>query len=210
MRLIRGRLRKSLGSTSFHSASTDFTLVKKPGDYRIIAGGVTSPVIRIRSNVYAGAADTLLYYMREQRSGFNPLFKTVVHTRDGIVVDDSTRAVFANISATGTSGLQHDLAGAAASLDVLVGLAGTVEGVGRVDVRPHPPGGDTLEHLLHPAKSIETGAVAPTHCGSALSNRAGLVHRRQELPCQALAQFFVGPRTTWTPASGPTTCSPRG
>jgi endoglucanase len=30
--------------------------------------------------------------MREQRSGFNPLFKTLVHTRDGIVVDDSTRA----------------------------------------------------------------------------------------------------------------------
>ena len=70
----------------------DFTLVTKPGDYRIIAGGVTSPVVRIRSNVYAGAADTLLYYMREQRSGFNPLFKTVVHTRDGIVVDDSSRA----------------------------------------------------------------------------------------------------------------------
>ena len=30
--------------------------------------------------------------MREQRSGFNPLFKKVVHTRDGIVVDDSARA----------------------------------------------------------------------------------------------------------------------
>src|SRR6266566_138785 len=29
--------------------------------------------------------------MREQRSGFNPLFKTVVHTHDGIVVDDSSR-----------------------------------------------------------------------------------------------------------------------
>lgn len=67
----------------------DFSSLKKPGDYRITAGGVTSPVVRIRANVYAGAADTLLYYMREQRSGYNPLFKTVVHTRDGIVVDDS-------------------------------------------------------------------------------------------------------------------------
>ncbi|HEY6088651.1 MAG TPA: glycoside hydrolase family 9 protein [Gemmatimonadaceae bacterium] len=70
----------------------DFSSVEQSGDYHIIAGGVTSPVIRIRSNVYAGAADTLLYYMREQRSGFNPLFKTVVHARDGIVVDDSVRA----------------------------------------------------------------------------------------------------------------------
>jgi hypothetical protein len=70
----------------------DFSTVTKPGDYRITAGGVTSPAVRIRRDPYAGAADTLLYYMREQRSGFNPLFKTVVHTRDGIVVDDSVRA----------------------------------------------------------------------------------------------------------------------
>jgi endoglucanase len=70
----------------------DFSSIRKPGEYRITAGGSSSPVVRIRPNAYAGAADTLLYYMREQRSGFNPLFKTVVHTRDGIVVDDSARA----------------------------------------------------------------------------------------------------------------------
>ena len=70
----------------------DFSSIRKPGEFRVSAGGVTSPIIRIRTNAYAGAADTLLYYMREQRSGFNPLFKTVVHTRDGIVVDDSLRA----------------------------------------------------------------------------------------------------------------------
>ncbi|MFL5570078.1 MAG: glycoside hydrolase family 9 protein [Gemmatimonadaceae bacterium] len=69
----------------------DFSSVKATGDYHISAGGITSPLVRIRDNVYAGAADTLLYYMREQRSGFNPLFKTVVHTHDGIVVDDHVR-----------------------------------------------------------------------------------------------------------------------
>ena len=70
----------------------DFSAIRKPGEYRIYAGGATSPVVRIRNNAYAGASDTLLYYMREQRSGFNPLFKKVVHIRDGIVVDDSARA----------------------------------------------------------------------------------------------------------------------
>ncbi|MFL5599641.1 MAG: glycoside hydrolase family 9 protein [Gemmatimonadaceae bacterium] len=70
----------------------DFSSVKATGGYHISAGGITSPLVRIRDNVYAGAADTLLYYMREQRSGFNPLFKTVVHTHDGIVVDDHVRA----------------------------------------------------------------------------------------------------------------------
>jgi endoglucanase len=70
----------------------DFSSIRAPGDYRIRAGEATSPRIRVRSNVYAGTADTLLYYMREQRSGYNPLFKQVVHTHDGIVVDDSSRA----------------------------------------------------------------------------------------------------------------------
>jgi len=70
----------------------DFSAIRKPGEYHVSAGGVTSPIVRIRTNAYAGAADTLLYYMREQRSGFNPLFKTVVHARDGIVVDDSSRS----------------------------------------------------------------------------------------------------------------------
>ena len=70
----------------------DFSSIRKPGEYKLFTGGVESPTIRIRPNAYAGAADTLLYYMREQRSGFNPLFKKVVHLRDGIVVDDSARA----------------------------------------------------------------------------------------------------------------------
>jgi endoglucanase len=70
----------------------DFSAIKKSGDYRLTVAGANPPVVRIRKNPYAGAADTLLYYMREQRSGFNPLFKTVVHTHDGIVVDDSPRA----------------------------------------------------------------------------------------------------------------------
>src|SRR5256714_326026 len=70
----------------------DFSSVQRVGNYRLSAGDVVSPLVRIRADAYAGAADTLLYYMREQRSGYNPLFKTVVHTHDGIVVDDSARS----------------------------------------------------------------------------------------------------------------------
>jgi hypothetical protein len=70
----------------------DFSSVTKPGEYRILAAGLVSPLVRVRNDAYAGAADTLLYYMREQRSGYNPLFRTVVHAHDGIVVDDPPRA----------------------------------------------------------------------------------------------------------------------
>ncbi len=69
----------------------DFSALTQSGEYHIIASEASSPLVRIRENAYAGAADTLLYYMREQRSGYNPLFNAVVHTHDGIVVDDSTR-----------------------------------------------------------------------------------------------------------------------
>jgi len=59
---------------------------------------ISSP-FRIGHDVYAGGADTLLYYMREQRSGWNPLFKDSVHKYDGNVIDDSGRVVkFAPVS----------------------------------------------------------------------------------------------------------------
>jgi endoglucanase len=54
----------------------DFTPVSAAGRYVIEAAGVKSPTIRVGTNVYDGGADTLLYYLRQQRSGFNPSFAT--------------------------------------------------------------------------------------------------------------------------------------
>lgn len=66
----------------------DFTGLREPGTYRVVAGGASSPPVRIGRGVYAGAADTLLAYMRQQRSGWNPVFRDSVHERtDGILVD---------------------------------------------------------------------------------------------------------------------------
>ena len=66
----------------------DFSALRRPGRYTVRAGGVTSPVVRIGADVYAGAIDTLLSFMRVQRSGFNPFFRDSVHVRtDAILVD---------------------------------------------------------------------------------------------------------------------------
>lgn len=70
----------------------DFSSVRTAGGYRIVAGGDTSREFRISRDAYTGTADTLLYYMRQQRSGYNPLHRTTVHTKDGIIVDDPVRA----------------------------------------------------------------------------------------------------------------------
>ncbi|HEX7940611.1 MAG TPA: glycoside hydrolase family 9 protein [Gemmatimonadaceae bacterium] len=70
----------------------DFSSLAREGRYRVVAGSLSSRSFRIARDVYAGAADTLLYYLRQQRSGFNPLFRDSVHTHDGIIVDDSVMA----------------------------------------------------------------------------------------------------------------------
>ena len=63
-----------------------FSSFRRAGTYRIVADGVRSPAFRIATNAYAGVADDLLVFMRDERSGYNPLFRAAVHTHDGIVV----------------------------------------------------------------------------------------------------------------------------
>ncbi|MBV9773833.1 MAG: glycoside hydrolase family 9 protein, partial [Gemmatimonadetes bacterium] len=71
----------------------DFGALRRPGTYRIAAGDAVSPPVHVGEDVYRGAADTLLAYMREQRSGYNPLFRDSVHSRtDALLVDHPTRA----------------------------------------------------------------------------------------------------------------------
>ena len=64
----------------------NFSSFKKPGRYYLQAGGVKSPEFEIGDDVYKGAADFCLRYMRQQRSGFNPFLKDSCHTHDGYVL----------------------------------------------------------------------------------------------------------------------------
>lgn len=76
----------------------NFSSFKKPGRYYLQAGGVKSSEFEIGDDVYKGAADFCLRYMRQQRTGFNPYLKDSCHTQDGYVlygekagIKDSTR-----------------------------------------------------------------------------------------------------------------------
>ena len=64
----------------------NFSAYKKPGRYYLQAGDAISPEFSIGDDVYKGAADFCLRYMRQQRSGFNPFLKDSCHTRDGYVL----------------------------------------------------------------------------------------------------------------------------
>jgi hypothetical protein len=77
----------------------DFTEITREGEYTIRAGGVTSPRVRIGARVYAGVVDTLLGYMRQQRSLYNPLLRDSAHEKtDGILVDHGRAGEFIYVS----------------------------------------------------------------------------------------------------------------
>ena len=62
----------------------NFSTVQKPGRYYLrTSDGIRSPGFQIGEDVYKGAADFCLRYMRQQRSGFNPFLKDSCHTHDG-------------------------------------------------------------------------------------------------------------------------------
>ena len=61
----------------------NFSSYKKPGVYYLKAGKAVSPAFKINDDVYKGTADFCLFYMRQQRSGFNPFLKDSCHTHDG-------------------------------------------------------------------------------------------------------------------------------
>lgn len=74
-----------------NGARLDFTAFSTPGAYYIAAGGVQSPVFRVGWDVYDGAADFLLNYMRQQRCGWNPCLKDSCHTHDGFIIYHPTK-----------------------------------------------------------------------------------------------------------------------
>ena len=71
-----------------------FSSVTTPGEYKLVGCGEQSPIFRIGNDVYAGAQEIPLYYMRQQRCGYNPSLGTHCHQHDGILVlsgeDDGT------------------------------------------------------------------------------------------------------------------------
>ncbi len=60
-----------------------FSSFVQPGKYYLQCGNAQSPVFVISNNVYDGAADFSLNYLRQQRSGFNPFLNDSCHTGDG-------------------------------------------------------------------------------------------------------------------------------
>ncbi|HWI93551.1 MAG TPA: glycoside hydrolase family 9 protein [Flavisolibacter sp.] len=85
---FNGSAGKAFGSYGPFSQTyrLNFSSFKKVGKYYLQVGKTKSPEFTIGENVYEGAADFCLRYMRQQRSGFNPFLKDSCHTHDGYVL----------------------------------------------------------------------------------------------------------------------------
>lgn len=101
----------------------DFTAYKKNGTYTLRAGNAISPEFRIAGDVYKGAADFALKYMRQQRSGYNPYLKDSCHTKDGYTMygpmPDSTHIDVSGGWHDATDYLQYSMTSANATYHLL-------------------------------------------------------------------------------------------
>jgi hypothetical protein len=69
-----------------HAARLNFSDFKEHGTFYIKSNNIKSDFFRIGYNLYNGASDFLLRYMRQQRCGFNPYINEKCHQNDGFVI----------------------------------------------------------------------------------------------------------------------------
>ena len=83
--VFTGKMGKAFGAYGPFTQTyrLNFSTFTKPGRYYLQCGDTKSPEFEIGDDVYKGAADFCLRYMRQQRCGFNPFFKDSCHTHDG-------------------------------------------------------------------------------------------------------------------------------
>jgi hypothetical protein len=134
----------------------DFSALRIEGRYRLVAGGVQSPIVRIARSVYDGVGDSLLVYMRQQRSGYNPFFRDSVHRKDGLLVDHPTRTgEFVSVSggwADAADYLQYVTTSANATYVMLMAYRESPDAFGDAHRADGLPGANGIADVLDEAR----------------------------------------------------------
>lgn len=134
----------------------DFRTVRREGVYRLRAGSLVSPEVRISRSAYRGAADTLLFYMRQQRSLFNPLFRdSVHHDTDGVLVDHARAGEFVPVAggwADAADYLQYVTTSAHATYMMLMSYRDHPQAFGDAFDASGLPGGNGVADVLDEAR----------------------------------------------------------
>lgn len=133
-----------------------FTKLKKTGIYKIIAGNAVSPEFPVAPEVYNGTADFLLNYMRQQRSGFNPILKDSCHTHDGYeIYGKSSDSAHVNVAGgwhDAADYLQYVATSANATYQMLFAYAENPGSFGDKYLANGLPGSDGIPDVLNESK----------------------------------------------------------
>jgi endoglucanase len=137
----------------YRMSFSDFT---REGIYRIEAGNAVSPAFRIADNIYEGAADFLLNYMRQQRCGFNPYIKDSCHTHDGYVIyggsSDSSHVDVTGGWHDAADYLQYVATSANATYQMLFAYSMNPSSFGDSYLADGLPGKDTVPDVLNESR----------------------------------------------------------
>jgi endoglucanase len=134
----------------------DFSDFRKPGTYRLRAGGAESPDFRIDEDVYKGSADFALQYMRQQRSGYNPFLRDSCHTDDGYTMygpmPDSTHIDVSGGWHDATDYLQYSMTSANAAYHLLAAYRDFPEVFGDAHLANGLPGANNVADVFDEAR----------------------------------------------------------
>lgn len=134
----------------------NFSAFTKPGKYYLKVGETRSPEFSIAANVYDGAADFCLRYMRQQRSGFNPFLKDSCHTHDGYTMygpmPDSTRVDVSGGWHDASDYLQYSATSANATYHLLAAYRDFPKVFGDQHAANGLPGANSMPDVLDEAK----------------------------------------------------------
>jgi endoglucanase len=134
----------------------DFSSLRTEGRYRIVVAGVRSPPVRVARSAYDGVGDSLLAYMRQQRSGYNPFFRDSVHQKDALLVDHPTRGgEFVRVSggwADAADYLQYVATSANATYVMLMAYRDSPDAFGDAHRADGLPGANAVADVLDEAR----------------------------------------------------------
>jgi len=134
----------------------DFSAFRQPGTYVLRGGGAESPEFRIADDVYKGAADFALQYMRQQRSGYNPFLRDSCHTADGYTMygpmPDSTHIDVSGGWHDATDYLQYSMTSANATYHLLAAYRDFPEAFGDAHQANGLPGKNNVADVFDEAK----------------------------------------------------------
>ncbi|MEK6651161.1 MAG: glycoside hydrolase family 9 protein [Bacteroidota bacterium] len=69
-----------------YTFTVDLTSISREGEYSLLAPGADAVQFRVFRTAFTSHREAPLFYLAQQRCGYNPVYDTLCHTTDGVIV----------------------------------------------------------------------------------------------------------------------------